>query len=221
MTVSVANAAPSPAPLSGTTTSANTGSDPNGVAVVGNLAYVANGASDTVSVVDANTNEIVATIPVDHTPHIVVAKPDGTRVYVRRPTGHRLGDRHRPPTGWSSRSVCTGGAYAQIPGDLAISPDGTKIYVATYDGTVTAIDTASNIAIGPWTISYDIGGMAVSADGKRLYVADKTGVIKVVDTTKLVPPATGITSFPFRPDMARHRWTLRSARTASGCTPST
>ena len=75
VTVTVANAV-------GTTTSINVGSDPNGVAVVGNRAYVANGASDTVSVIDVNTQQTLATIPVGHTPTYVVAKPDGERVYV-------------------------------------------------------------------------------------------------------------------------------------------
>ena len=194
VTVNVANAAPSPAPLSGTTTSANTGSDPNGVVVVGNRAYVANGASDTVSVVDVNTRQIVATIPVDHTPLSVVAKPDGTRVYVSNVDSATVSVIDTASNGVIKQITVPGGAYVHIPGDMAMSPDGTRIYVATYDGTVTAIDTASNIAIGPWFVSYDIGGMAVSPDGRRLYVADKTGVIKVVDTTKLVPPATGITS---------------------------
>ncbi len=190
--VSVVNAAPSS--LSGTTTSANTGSHPNGVAVVGNRAYVANGSSDSVSVVDVNTKQIVATIPVDHTPLSVVAKPDGTRVYVSNVDSATVSVIDTASNRVVKQIAVPGGAYVHIPGDLAISPDGTKVYVATTEGTITEIDTASNIVDGYKIISYDIKGMAVSADGSRLYAADNTGVIKVVDTAKLAGSTTGITS---------------------------
>ncbi len=197
VTVTVNNAAPSPAPLSGTTMSINVGSHPNGVAVVGNRAYVANGASDTVSVVDVNTTQIVATIPVDHTPTYVVARPDGTRVYVSNANSATVSVIDTTSNRLIRSVGVYGGAYAQIPGGLAISPDGTKLYVSTFDGTVSLIDTTTNTWTGLKFIRPGITNLEVSADGERLYIADtQRGVILAVDTAKLVGPTSGIPDIP-------------------------
>ena len=51
-------------------------------AVAQPAAYVANLGSDTVSVVDIATQNVVATLPVGNDPDGVAATPDGSRVYV-------------------------------------------------------------------------------------------------------------------------------------------
>jgi YVTN family beta-propeller protein len=149
-----------------------------------------------VSVVDVNTKQIIATIPVDNTPTSVVAKPDGTRVYVSNADSATVSVIDTASKTVIKRITVPGGAYVHIPGDMAISPDGTKVYVATAEHSITVIDTATNIASGGGVVSYgDIGGIAVSPDGRRLYVTDPSaGVIQVVDTAKFTGPWTGITS---------------------------
>ena len=194
--ITVPITAPGATPLSGTTTSATVGAQPRGVAIVGTHAYVANSASNTVSVVDVNTKQIIATIPVDNTPTSVVAKPDGTRVYVSNADSATVSVIDTASRTVIKRITVPGGAYVHIPGDMAISPDGTKVYVAVADHSIAVIDTATNVVSGGGVVSYgDIGGIAVSADGRRLYVTDPSaGVIQVVDTAKFNGPWTGITS---------------------------
>ena len=46
------------------------------------FAYISNGLSDTVSVIDTATNRVVTTIPVGPAPFGVAVTPDGKRVYV-------------------------------------------------------------------------------------------------------------------------------------------
>ncbi|MBQ26537.1 MAG: hypothetical protein CMH81_00115 [Nitrospiraceae bacterium] len=45
-------------------------------------AYVTNNSSGTVSVIDVDTNTVIATIPVEDAPNGVAITPDGTRAYV-------------------------------------------------------------------------------------------------------------------------------------------
>ncbi len=195
VTITVVNSSPSA--LSGTTTSVNVGSNPNGIAVVGNRAYVANGASNTVSVIDANTQQIVATIPVDNTPTYVVGAPDGTRVYVSNANSATVSVIDTSTNRVIKSIGVYGGAYAQIPGGLAISPEGKNLYVSTYDGTISLIDTTTNAWKGLWFIRPGITNMEVSPDGKRLYIADtQRGVILAVDTAKLTGPTSGIPDIP-------------------------
>ena len=52
------------------------------MAVSGNYAYVANSASNNVSVIDTTTKSVVRTVPVGTTPKSLVATPNGSRVYV-------------------------------------------------------------------------------------------------------------------------------------------
>ena len=65
------------------------GAEPHGLAVApdGRKLYVANGASDTVSVIDTATNTVIGSpivIPVDQFSFGVAITPDGSKVYVTR-----------------------------------------------------------------------------------------------------------------------------------------
>jgi len=75
---------------------------------------------------------------------------------------------------------------APVPGgiqSLAISPDGSRVYVAFKDGMLGTIDTASDSYVGA---PIDLGStsapgeMAVTPDGKDIYVAE-TGLSQVVE----------------------------------------
>ncbi len=54
-----------------------TGSNPSGVAVHGNYAYVANRTARTVKVINTDTNQVIATVPVQTSPSAVAVSPDG------------------------------------------------------------------------------------------------------------------------------------------------
>jgi YVTN family beta-propeller protein len=71
--------------VSANQTAGVTGTAPYGVAVVGNIAYVANQGTNTVTVLDtsnAGAPTLVRTITVGSGPRGLVASPDGSKVYV-------------------------------------------------------------------------------------------------------------------------------------------
>ncbi|MDR7665341.1 PKD domain-containing protein [Methanosarcina sp. Z-7115] len=85
------------------------------------------------------------------------------------------------------------------PLGVAVTPDGTKIYVANVDygdsGTVSVIDTATNevTATVPVGYKYSPCGIAVTPDGTKVYVTNRDiNCVSVIDTatntvTAMVP----------------------------------
>ena len=88
------------------------------------------------------------------------------------------------------------GTYS-YPFGVAVSPDGTKVYVANCsasgNGTVSIIDTTTNkvtstVKVGSWP-----AGVVISPDGTRIYVANsgdvinngffEDGTVSIIDTT--------------------------------------
>jgi len=168
--------------------------------------YVANYASNTVSVVDLSTNQIVATDPqavaatstAAATPGIgagplgVAINPAGTRVYVANygdstdlKTNGTVAVVDSDPTSATVNTVIATITVGVRPEIIAVNPSGTAAYVTNSVGnTVSVIDTATNkvtttIAVGGVPI-----GVAFTPDGKKAYVtlADKSRVA-VIDTT--------------------------------------
>jgi YVTN family beta-propeller protein len=88
-----------------------------------------------------------------------------------------------------------------FPTDLAVSPDGKRVYVTDFNGrSVSAIDTAANQVTATLPMSDFPWGVAVSPDSARLYVIHKptwtvevvdAGTLRVVGTVKLGPIPTG------------------------------
>ena len=150
------------------------GQRPTGVAVVpaGNLAFVANTGSDSVSAVSgAATQEI----PVGRSP-IAVAL-GGTRVYVAN-----WGD--------GSVSVISAGAViatipvGKLPAGLAVDEAGGRLYVANFfDDTVSVVDTTSLSVVATIPVARAPRGLAVDPVAGRLYVAGfQDGGIQVIAT---------------------------------------
>jgi YVTN family beta-propeller protein/VCBS repeat-containing protein len=79
------------------------------------------------------------------------------------------------------------------PGRLAVSPDGTRLYVITDDDTLTVINTATNAlidtnpangsgTIDPITVGNNPAGVAVSPQGDRIYVTNfSDSTVTVID----------------------------------------
>jgi YVTN family beta-propeller protein len=141
--------------------------------------YAANGGSNTVSVIDAHTNSVVASIPVGNSPRGITAAPDGRRVYVANyvdGTVSIISVRTQSVVG-----LLTG---FDLPLNLAVTPDGTQLYVTNSgNGTVAVIDTATN-----HTQTLNLGGqpngVAVAPDGSRVYVGNSsTGSVAVISVT--------------------------------------
>jgi YVTN family beta-propeller protein len=105
------------------------------------FAYVANGGSNTVSVIDTATKTVVATVVgVGSEPNGVAVTPDGKHVYVAN-AGSNTVSVIRAATNTVVGLPIPVGAN---PIGVAITPDGTSAYVTNFgDGTVSVINTAT------------------------------------------------------------------------------
>jgi YVTN family beta-propeller protein/VCBS repeat-containing protein len=88
-----------------------------------------------VAVIDTNTNTITATIPVAN-PRSLVVSPNGKHLYAITPGGVTVIDT-------AARSVVATIATTQYAQWLAISPDGSRLYVSDYSNGVSVIFTGN------------------------------------------------------------------------------
>src|SRR5688572_19372268 len=128
------------------------------------FAYVTNGDSDNVSVIDTATNTVTTTVPVGSFPSDVAITPDGAFAYV---VNRGFGD----PSDVSvidtaSNTVTATVAVGRRPTRIAIMPDGAFAYVTNlFDDNVSVIDTASNTVITTVTVASAPIGVAITPDG--------------------------------------------------------
>jgi YVTN family beta-propeller protein len=200
------------------------GLDPVGVAVTpdGSKVYVANLGSNTVSVIDTASNTVTATIPgfvfppiiggVATSPFGLAVSPDGSKVYVTNFLSPFGGGVSVIDTASNTETAAIPVGGSSIPGNppfgVAVTPDGSKVYVADADDPfhnvrftpVSVIDTASNtvtasIPIGPVPVPQLGGsvpfGVAVSPDGRTVYVTSRAlNTVSVIDTASNMVTAT-------------------------------
>jgi YVTN family beta-propeller protein len=147
------------------------GAGPGRVAITrdGTRAYVTNGGSDSISVIDTASDAVIDTIPVGDNPSYLAVTPDGRFLYVMTEGGVV-----------EVVDTTLGTAAAAIPvgssGDIAITPDGARVYVAA--GLVYVIDTATNVVVKSFPaetatiadVTNTASAVAISPDGKRAYV---------------------------------------------------
>lgn len=143
-----------------------------GVAITpdGRTAYIARRGANDVLVFDLITNTPITTITVGDAISLVPS-PDGSRIYVLTATTGTV----------SVISTATNTVFATIPipllasNDIAITPDGKKVYVSNFAGSITPIDTSTNTAGTPIPLSAGANGLAITPDGSTLYICLQLG----------------------------------------------
>jgi len=147
------------------------------------IIYVANTGSNTVSAIEAATNSVAVTIPVGIPPSAMAVTPDGGTLYVAY-VFPRGGDVTvsviYTPTNTVSKTIDVGSAFPIAGLNLAVSPDGTKLYVATAFfnpvGGFPVIDTSTNLVSGTIIINDGPGwfplpgGVVFNSSGRFAYV---------------------------------------------------
>ncbi|HEY6362535.1 MAG TPA: hypothetical protein VIX63_15585 [Vicinamibacterales bacterium] len=147
------------------------GARPAEVAITrdGSRAYVTNGDSDSISVIDTAFDTVVATIPVGDGPSHLAPTPDGSFLYVMTAGGTvEVVD--------TTLHIIVATIPVGASGDIAITPDGARAYVAA--GLLHVIDTAANAVVKSFTaevapvpgVSTTASSVVVSPDGARAYV---------------------------------------------------
>ena len=102
------------------------------------FAFVTNGHSNDVSVLDIVRLEVVATIPVGHNPTDVRARPASTEVYVVATDANRV-----EVIDAVTRSVVASISVGQRPFFVEFSPDGKRAYVANSGSNTLSVITNS------------------------------------------------------------------------------
>ena len=148
--------------------------------------YVADYASNTVSVIDAATSTVTATIHVDSGPVGVAADPVTGTVYATNPGDSTVSVID------TATSIVTATIPVSDPGGVAVNPASGTIYATNaLRGTVSVINAPTGIVIA--TIPVGTGPEAVAVDpaAGTVYVANTdSGTVSVIDAATSTVTAT-------------------------------
>lgn len=144
-----------------------------------------NSAGDSVHIIDAATNKVLAEIPDIERAHGAQASPDGSRLYVSNEADNTV-DIVDTKTMKVTKKIPLSGH----PNNLAITPDGRKVYVAIAQapGALDLIDTASQTKTKTISVHGGVHNVYVTPDGKHA-IAGMIGArnITAVDTRTDMP----------------------------------
>lgn len=146
----------------------------------GLFAYVANFETNAVSVIDAASNTVIATLPVGAGPFGVAATPDGRFVYVTNINSNSVSVIET-----LNNTVIATVPVGPMPFGVAVTPDGRFAYALMgANGVVYAIATATNAVAA--TAALEAGSpiaIAFSPDGRFAYITNGAlNTVSVLDT---------------------------------------
>lgn len=155
-------------------------------AATGNVWIIqTNSAGDSIHIIDAATNKVLAEIPGIERGHGAQASPDGSWVYVSNEADNTV-DVVSTRTMKVTKKIPLSGH----PNNLAITPDGRKLYVAIAQapGALDVIDTASQAKVRTISVHGGVHNVYVTPDGKHA-IAGMIGArnMTAVDTRTDMP----------------------------------
>ena len=175
--------------------------EPNGGPVSATAAshiYVSNERSGELSVIDATTHEIVATVALGKRPRGMQVSPDGSVLYVAlsgSPIDEPGVDAGAAPSADKQADgigVVDLHAHKLVrvlhgvsdPEQLVVGADGRRLYVASEDtGTTAVLDASDGRLLSTLTVGYRPEGIALSPNGRWVYVASEDeDELTVIDT---------------------------------------
>ncbi|MFQ5742289.1 MAG: hypothetical protein ACE5HV_01740 [Acidobacteriota bacterium] len=201
------------------------GNDPVGLVLSpdDSLLYVANFFSNTVSVIATSSNSVVDEITVGTGPSSVAVSPGGRRLYVANSFSSNLSAIDTSTAQVVNIIDFTNG----IPSDIAVSADGSRIYVTRFGLPEFGLDDGVSVLGGTGTLVANISGVGPGAgqvelrpDGRFAYIANflsglspagnamPPGTVSVIDTrtnqlTGSIPVGVQPGGIAFTPDSSR------------------
>ena len=166
-----------------TTVTAGLGAFTRGIAISpdGTLAYVSNICSNSISVINTSTNQVVNTITGLNSPVGTVFSPDGTRAYVAIGGSTTSSASGVAVINTTTSSVITTIGVGPQPHNVVVSPDGSRLYVANESdgspaGSISVVDTAANAVVA--TIPSTGAGTSLAGHhaGWQLALTSRTGI---------------------------------------------
>ena len=211
--------APAPAATANPTPSPAAPAAPPAVRV-----FVTNEASGDLTVIDAATQTVIATAPLGKRPRGIQPAPDGKSLFVALSGSPNAGPGVDPKTlpppdrnadGIGEIDADTYNVKRVIhagndPEQLAVSADGTHLYVANEDAAqVSVVEIASGNVIATVKTGEEPEGVTIRPDGKFVYVtSEDDGAVFAIDTAtnkavKRIPVGHRPRSIGFLPDSSR------------------
>jgi YVTN family beta-propeller protein len=168
--------------------------------------YVTNERSGDLSVIDAATHEVVATVPLGKRPRGIHASPDRQTIYVALSgspiAGPGVDESKLPPPDKKADAigvfdVRTNKLVRLIPAgsdpeEFDLSKDGKLLYCSNEDAGLTSIvDIATGQVITSIPVGPEPEGVTTSPDGKLVFVtSEQGGTITVIDAPAQKPIKT-------------------------------
>jgi YVTN family beta-propeller protein len=154
--------------------------------------YVANSTSNSLSVIDIATSSEPARVILDGNvsvtaPQSVVVNAAGDRIYVSNSATNTVSiltaDDATNTYAVDATIDVSGGNANAMPMGMALSTDGSKLFVVNYGGSLVVVDTAAKAVTGtPLALESGINAVAVKPDGTRVYVSSTIDKVYAVNT---------------------------------------
>jgi YVTN family beta-propeller protein len=141
--------------------------------------YIANTASNTVSVVGTGNNTVVKTIalPRGSRPIGVAVNPNGRYLYTADGGSNRVS-----VLDMRAKRVVASVRVGRQPLSVAVAPDGKMVYAANSgSGDVSVIDARTNRVVRTIPTGRFPSGVAVTPDGASLYVTNELSGVTVIN----------------------------------------
>lgn len=172
----------------------------------GFLVCVSNERSDDVTIIDGSSQQVLATIPVGKRPRGIHASSDGKTLFVAVSGSPISGPRHvgaaapvidddekakpdHSKDGIAVVDLVTKKFLRKIPAgsdpeQFAVSPDGTKLYIANEDASaISVLNVGSDKIEQQIPVAEEPEGVVFAPDGKTVYATCETaGDVFVIDT---------------------------------------
>jgi YVTN family beta-propeller protein len=168
-----------------------------GLGTPGPRLYVTDEVSGDMTVIDAKSYNVLATVPLGKRPRGIHPSPDGKTIYVALSgspiAGPDVDESTLPPPDKSADGV---GVFdvaqnkvvrimkaGSDPENFDVSKDGTQLFISNEDEeAVSVVDIASGTVVKSLKVGAQPEGVKVTPDGKLVWVtSEETGTIAVLD----------------------------------------